>query len=132
MKKTAFSILYIFIIANLFFACKKDEHQEAQVTFSISSPRTNDTLAYGDTLALAASISSDIEIHGFTAALTNVTSNAVVWSSDSEEHMTAYTITGSYINAVTDTSNMRFKVIAEIDHDGETQEKEVNFVCLPQ
>jgi len=46
--------------------------------------------------------------------------------------MTTYTITGSYLNAVTDTSNMKFKVIAEIDHDGETQEKEVNFVCLPQ
>lgn len=132
MKKRTIKLLSILTASILLITCKKEEHLEANVTVSITSPAAGDTIQPGDTLALAAAITSDIDIHGYTATLTNTTTNAVLWTNSSEEHMTNYTIAGSYINTVADTSNMKFKVIAEIDHDGETQEKEINFVCLPQ
>ncbi len=132
MKNTTIKLFSILLTSALFLACKNEEHLEATVTIYITSPAAGDTLLPGDTLALSAAITSDIDIHGYTATLTNTTTNAVLWTSFSEDHMSAYTIAGSYINAVSDTSNMKFKVIAEIDHDGGTQEKEVNFVCLPQ
>jgi len=132
MKNTTIKLFSILLTSALFMACKNDVHLAAHATINITSPAAGDTIPPSDTLALAAIITSDIDIHGYTATLTNTTTNAVLWTSFSEDHMSAYTIAGSYINAVSDTSSMKFKVIAEIDHDGGTQEKEVNFVCLPQ
>ncbi len=130
----------ILFFATLFLAaatqsCKKDEehdHEDVEVNISIASPTNTMHLHLNDNLDIIATISSNIEIHGYEATLKNLTADSTVWSMSEHEHGTSYSINGSWINDVVDISTMQLTIVAEVDHDGTTETKTVSFMCLPQ
>ncbi len=134
MKKNII-LLSILSATVLIQSCKKDkeeDHEHAEVNITITYPTYSTHLHLNDTLDIEADITSNIEIHGYEATLKNVTADTIVWSTSEHEHMTNYHIHGSWINDVTDTSDMQLTIIAEVDHDGTTESKTVSFICLPQ
>ena len=133
-----FSIIFLAAILLLLNSCKKDNEKEEEThthplsaNINILSPTAGLTVDLGMSVALSATINAGFDMHGYEAYLINVTADDTVWSVDAHDHGTAFTITGEWINSVTAHSDMRFKVIANLDHDGNTSSKEVEFHCHP-
>jgi hypothetical protein len=70
-------------------------------------------------------------MHGYDAYILNETSGDTVWTSAVHDHGTPFHIDSLWVNDVTDHSDMLLHIEAEIDHDGNTTEKEVAFHCHP-
>ncbi len=126
------------IISLTIFSCKKKDEEEDTttttgpvITISINKPYADSIIDFEDTVHIDFSIQSNIDLHGYHAMLINVTAHDTVWESENEDHAMNYSLTDFWVNQVTDHSQMHFKVIAEIDHDGNTREKEVDFHCHP-
>lgn len=140
MKITNFITITLFSIscALAIVSCKKDKKEEEDThshpltaNINIISPAEASTIEHEAVVTLNATVSAGFDMHGYEAYLINVTANDTVWEADLHEHATNYTIAGTWINNVTEHSEMKFKIIATLDHDGNTSVKEVNFHCHP-
>lgn len=139
MKNKSILFSTIFFAAGLILlnSCKKDESTEEEhvhplsANINILSPTAGVTVDLGMPVVLSATIGAGFDMHGYDAYLINVTADDTLWSVDAHDHGTNYTITGEWINSVTEHSDMKFKVIAILDHDGNTSSKEVEFHCHP-
>ena len=110
-------------------ACKE---KEVIVTINITSPTAGDTLAFGDTLKLAGTVSGTGEMHGYSVMMMNLLSSSMVYSKDYDIHGESYTISDFWVNNVTDTSTVQTTLDVIKDHEGNHELKTINVVCLPQ
>ncbi|MCX7649479.1 MAG: hypothetical protein N2050_02850 [Flavobacteriales bacterium] len=129
MKITHFSILP-FAIALLSVGCKKKETLP-KVTITVESPVPNAMFSGGDTVMIHAHITADKDIHGWALTISRVANNATVFDIHDHTHGRDYYIDTFWVNNVTMHSDMLLKLTAELDHDGNTESKTVNFHCHP-
>lgn len=138
-----FKLFSIFIaISIIAVSCKKDKEETTNTnnnnstptpvaSITIHSPIAGTTIEHMDTVEIDVHIDADFEMHGYDAYLINETADDTVWTASLHDHANSYEVTGEWINVVTDHSDMKLKVVAEIDHDGNTTEKEIEFHCHP-
>jgi hypothetical protein len=135
MYNKLFIGIFSLMIISLIASCKKNDGTttlEPTIAISINQPMADSTVDLGDTAHIDFSISSNIELHGYQAYLINLTANDTVWSAEEEHHSNVYIYKDDFwVNNVTDHSDMKFKVIAEIDHEGNQRTKEVAFHAHP-
>lgn len=115
-------------------SCRKDKEEESipSASFTIVSPSEGQTFAFGDTIVLHAVINCPTAMHGWEGLAINTTSGDSIWEADMHEHSAAYVIIDSLINQVDISSDMRWKLTAEVDHDGHTNSREIIFHCEAQ
>lgn len=130
-----FSLFMAIAASFVMTSCKKDKEEETtptvKATITVASPLTSTTYLLGDTVFVQATITCPSEMHGYDAYILNETSGDTVWTDAVHDHGDAFTIDGFWVNDVMDHSDMLLHIEAEIDHDGNTTEKEVAFHCHP-
>jgi hypothetical protein len=139
MKNQVFSFAVLLGLGTIFTltSCKKDEEEATVVTptptalITINEIEEGHTYEMDDTVHIDIDITADFEMHGYDAWLINETAGDTVWSADLHDHGTSFHIHDHWVNNVADHSDMKLKVSAEIDHDGNTTVKEVHFHCHP-
>lgn len=139
MKIKSF-ILAAFLAAS-FVSCKKDEEETKKdetiltptpvAVITIHEPEEGHVFQLADTVHVDIHITADFDMHGYDAWIINESAGDTVWTSSLHDHGQSFEIHGEWINDVMDHSDMKLKVSAEIDHDGNTTEKEVHFHCHP-
>jgi hypothetical protein len=78
-------------------------------------------------MSLVNSLSSDINLS--LSKLTNLTTNQVVYSGSNDNHQTSYAFDEHWVNMEGVTSSMRLTLVVNLDHDGTTSSKSVDFVA---
>jgi hypothetical protein len=140
MKKS--TILLSAFIVLLAVSCKKKDEDTQQTptptptptptaTITINDPDEGTMYMLGQAVNIDVDITADFEMHGYDVYLINETADDTVWTDGVHDHGEAFSITSSWTNDVTMHSDMMLKVVAEIDHDGNTTEKSVHFHCHP-
>lgn len=113
-------------------ACKKHTHEEVvTASITVTNPTANDTLAYGDTLKLAALVTGSAEMHGYSVTFTNLTTGNPVYAKAYDEHASSYTISEMWKNNVTAPSILNLTIDVVKDHDNNHEIKTMSVVCLP-
>ncbi len=139
MKKQhlTYLLLGLFITFGI-TSCKKDEEEVEQITgseqvisFAIDNPVAFNTYGLADTVHIDMMLSADIEFHGFSASIYNVTADSTVWSIDEHDHGMMFHVHDYWVNDVTAHSDMELRVTGFVDHDGVTEEETVMFHCHP-
>jgi len=128
--------LFFVALAAVVTSCKKDDENTTSTptvtaTITVDEPLAGTTYALGDTVFVHVNITCPTEMHGYDAYILNETSGDTVWTSAVHDHGTSFHIDSLWVNDVTDHSDMLLHIEAEIDHDGNTTEKEVAFHCHP-
>ncbi|MFN8698428.1 MAG: hypothetical protein ACK500_06665 [Flavobacteriales bacterium] len=140
MKSISFFLsLALLSTAVVFSSCKKDEEQQEDTTptptpqavITINDPLPNAMFSLNDEVHIDVDITASFEMHGYMVELINETSGEVVWTTDAHDHGNSFHIHDHWVNNVTDHSDMKLRVTAELDHDGATTVKEVHFHCHP-
>ena len=108
-------------------SCKKEVTPTA--TLTITEPVAADTVPHGDSVHMEGTIVGSGELHGYTLQLTNLTSGQVVYSGSTDNHQNSYAFHEHWPNNVGATSNMRLTLTVNLDHDGNTTSKSVDFVA---
>lgn len=67
--------------------------------------------------------------HGYEIEITNETTSEIVLTEDFHTHATLYSINSKWTNDVTVLSSMKTTITVELDDNGNTMTKEINFVC---
>lgn len=139
MKQTFFYA--IILAAVLITSCKKKDEDTNDTTtptptpvatIVIHQPVEGAMYALDSVVTINVDITAaDFEMHGYDVYLINETVGDTVWTTGLHDHGESFHIDGTWTNNVTDHSDMMLKVVAEIDHDGNTTEKSVHFHCHP-
>jgi hypothetical protein len=135
------SIILATFIVGSFIACKKEDDDNNTTTptptptpvasITIHEPEEGQMFHLDDTVHVDIHITADFEMHGYEAWIINESAGDTVWTADVHDHGDSFEVHGEWIVDVTDHSDMKLKVSAEIDHDGNKTEKEVHFHCHP-
>lgn len=130
MQLTVKHSIYGLILAafTLYAGCKKTEETtpEPTVTFSVLSPTEGAAIAHGDTLQISATVSSDVELHGYEWKLRSKTDNTELASGESHTHSEQQTVTGTYVNSVSSTTQAELEITVVIDHEGTEKQHKIN------
>lgn len=130
MKRVGFLMLAITVLA----ACKQKNNNivdPAQVSIDIAAPLQGQTFSKGDTININATINYPTELHGYEVKITDTTTGFVVYDDAQHMHDNHFTIADKWVNASADSAGLKLQIIAEIDHDGNIAQKEVNFGYIP-
>lgn len=130
MKRIGFLILAITTLA----ACKQKNNNivdPAQVSIDITSPAPGQIFSKGDTVSINATITYPTELHGYEVKVIDTTTGFIVYDDAQHLHDNHFTIADKWANDGTDTAGLKLQIIAEIDHNGNTAQKEVNFEYVP-
>ncbi len=124
----------ILAIAALSSCKKEDETTEETVvkaSIEIEEPIAALTYESGDTVHIHVGITCANEMHGYEAYLINLTSGDTTWDAHLHDHSTSYHFEDFWVNNVTEHSDMRFKVVAILDHEENQTVKSIDFHCHP-
>ena len=135
MKSNVFTIITCLIVFGAFIiSCKKshDENENTTADIQISSPTDSTVVQSNDTLNIRATITAMYELHGYYAILVNQTTQDTIWETELDDHQTGFSISSDWICMVSDTNQMQLRIEAELDHEGNTVSKSVNFVAIPE
>ncbi|MEY3397962.1 MAG: hypothetical protein RL220_556 [Bacteroidota bacterium] len=132
-------ILWLSAIATITIAsCQKNDDTVVEgvtpvpvTTIIIEEPVAGYTYMAGDTVHVHVQINSDIEMHGYEVLIINDSTSDTVWSVQEHDHAASYHIETEWINNVSDHSDMRVRVNAEVEHEMEVVSEEVHFHCHP-
>jgi hypothetical protein len=124
-------LIVVFIATT--FSCKKDDSTapEPTITINIQSPTEGTVLQHGDTLRIDADVTSPVQLHGYEWILRSKNGNTELASGSDHVHELNFSITGEYINIVTDTTMAELEIVAEVDHEGNETTKKVNIILYP-
>lgn len=137
MKKVIFNFIFLGAACAIsFVSCKKEDKNDEtpaipRATITINNPASGAMFNLGATVDIDVDITAAVEMHGYEAYLINESAGDTVWSSDAHVHGDSYEIIDQWVNNVADHSDMKLRIIAEMDHDGHTSTKEVHFHCHP-
>jgi len=122
-------------------ACEKEDDDDpitsttpivAPLTVDVQQPTAGATFGLGETVPIEVVIKSTEELHGYEFYLRNTSqNNTVVMEDHVHTHGTTIRIQESWVNNVTDHSDMELEVVAYGDHDGSTHSHKVSFHCHP-
>jgi hypothetical protein len=108
-------------------SCKKDVTPTA--TLTIMEPMAMDTVAIGDTVHMEGTVVGSGELHGYSLSLTNLSTGQIVYSGSTDVHQTSYAFDEHWINNVAGVSTMRLSLTVNLDHEGHTTTKSVEFMA---
>jgi hypothetical protein len=126
--KTTLSV--IICLAVILFSCKKHNGATSAIITFIE-PTEGDILQFGEELHIEGTIQGDGELHGYSLSLINSTTGQTLLSNSTHDHAETFSFHEHWSNNLTDTSNVKIIVVADLDHDGGKTSKEINVVCLP-
>jgi hypothetical protein len=128
MKATIYMITFTLGILFMGISCEK-HHDPITATLTILEPLPGDTIAAGGALHMHGTVVGSGELHGYSLTLTNLTTNQVVFSGSNANHATSYAFDEHWVNAGGAWSNMRLTLEVELDHDGNSTSKSVDFIA---
>ena len=129
--KSKWNVLSIAIIMSMTMACKDEVTEVSRATITFVEPAMGDTLQSGEELHAEGTVQGNVELHGYELSFINLTTGEVLYNGVSETDAQSYSFHEHWINNVSDTSRVAVEVVVELDHDGNTQSKRVEVVCLP-
>jgi hypothetical protein len=128
MKKVLIFTLSIVSIA--ISACKEKHDHNNTATIIINNPTENAQFHHGDTVFVNAVITSESAMHGWEVLIRKKSDLSVVFQEDAHDHAATFNINTYWVNNLSTSHNdMELVVTAEINHDGDTESKTVNFHC---
>lgn len=133
MKKITFLSLFLLTSLSLITSCKKDDDHDNDPTADIviASPTAGQEFMGGDTVHINATITSANAMHGWELHLRKVSDQTEVYTNDAHDHAATYTIADTWVNTLTEHTELQLQIIATLDHDGHTATKTVNIHCMP-
>ncbi len=117
-------------LALLGFMCIREEPKPI-VNFTITSPTTGQTIDQGDSVRIIGEITNPTDLHGYELIVTDTATGDTLFHKDVHAHGTKVNYRTGFVNTVTDHTPAEFKVIATLDHDGNTAERKVYFHMHP-
>ncbi len=131
IKITSILSLAMFTVLS---SCKKKEDTtpEQSVNINITAPVEGAAYDYGATVNISATISSVVEMHGYKWELINKSDNSILAQGESGEvHSESYTVSGTYVNTISATTQVELKITVEATHESEVN-KSVNITLNGQ
>jgi len=128
MKASIYIITFTLGILFVGTSCEK-HHDPITATLTLLEPQAGDTVMAGEALHMHGTVVGTGELHGYSLTLTNLTTNQVVFSGSNSSHQTSYAFDEHWVNLEGATSNMRLNLVVNLDHDGTTTSKSVEFVA---
>jgi hypothetical protein len=125
--KINISILLLLSLV-IWTGCEK-ESEPVTATLTLIEPTAGDTIPAGEALHMHGTVEGTGELHGYSLTLTNLTTNQVVYSGSNDNHQTSYAFDEHWVNTEGVTSSMRLTLVVNLDHDGTTSSKSVDFVA---
>ena len=129
------SILLLAFTALFFSSCKDEDpivEEDPKVVFDFSSPTAGAMFGLGDTIHIDGKISHTIDMHGYEVSIINTSHNdTVVFNDHGHVDGKMFHIHETWVNNVSDHSNMTLKIEAITDHAGNSETKEIMFHCHP-
>lgn len=126
MKNILFFLFVLIIVS-----CKKDNHDDHDhhhhddivITISLTSPAESASFDVSDVVNITGDITADGTIHGYTVELINVSNaDSILFSNDVHSHDESLSISETWTNNLSDTSNVIVRITAFSDHEGENAE----------
>ncbi|MCG9912279.1 MAG: hypothetical protein MH137_13375 [Flavobacteriales bacterium] len=126
------------IVSSIFFsilvmglsACKEKHDHDNTATITVSKPIENAQFHHGDTVFINAVITAESAMHGWEVQIRKKSDLSVVFEQDAHDHAATFNINTYWVNNLGSAHNdMELVVTAEINHDGNTESKTVNFHC---
>lgn len=114
------------------FSCKKEIDQPAQTgTWAkIESPFNGETFSFGDTIPLIASAQSEVQQHGYSFKLINLSNDSILYLNEAHVHGLVIDAQDFWINDLPQAQNLELIFTTYIDHSGSTSSDTVRFETL--
>lgn len=118
-KKLTFGL--IIVLTTAITACSKGEKStpEPTITIDILSPAEGTEVQRGDTMLISATVSSPVDLHGYQWRIIDKVSGAELKVASDHSHQKAFTISGNFVNNVTETTTANLEITVEADHEGQ-------------
>lgn len=129
--KSKWNVLCIAMVMAMVMACKNDVTEASNATVTFLEPAMGDTLQLGEELHAEGTVQANGEMHGYELVFTNLTNGELLYDGVSDDHAESYSFHEHWINSVSDTSMVAVEIIVQLDHEGNTQSKRLEVVCLP-
>lgn len=113
---------------------KKDETpvQPNKVAFNITSPQQGQAFKKGDSILVKADISYVSQLHGYSVKITDEQTGAVVYNNEDHAHGDQFSINEYWVDTLDNNNKtLKLEIVAVIDHDGNTSEKELEIKHQP-
>lgn len=113
-------------------ACKKDDHDHGnEATIEITSPTEGQQFHNGETVTIKATLTGKETLHGWKIEIRKKSDGTVLFSDDDHDHATTLTVEKTWVNTMTDHTDLIVEVFAQVDHDGAMSSKTVNIHAHP-
>lgn len=129
MKTSSYALINICCVLMILFAVGCTKETTRYSTITIYNPTLNQTFCAGDTVHVNALITADIELHGYSVIIKNLTSGQQVHTIDQHSHGGTIPIGTFWINTVSEDSDMRVYINAHIDDDSKHETDSLDFIC---
>lgn len=138
MKNLIKSTFACVIGSVLLFACHDDDHTHDEPVVNdkgpkimVEAPTTDAVYGLKDTVFMKAHISHSSDVHTYSAEITRIENDSVVWTYKGDhEHSMHKHVEGYWINNVKGHSDMKLTIKAA-DHQSNATIKTVDFHCHP-
>lgn len=125
---TAFALFSLLV----FNACKKDDHDHGnEATIEITSPTEGQQFHSGETMTIKATLTGKETLHGWKIEIRKKSDGTVLFSDDEHTHGKTLTVERTWVNNVTEHTDLVVEVFAQLDHDGKSTSKSVNTQAHP-
>lgn len=119
-----------FTLGVLFVGTSCEKHSAPiTATLTFLEPQAGDTVIAGEALHMHGTVVGSGELHGYSLTLTNLTTNQVVYSGSNATHQSSYAFDEHWVNMEGATSIMKLSLVVNLDHEGNTTTKSVEFVA---
>ena len=115
-------------------ACQKDKTPAAEpskVTISISAPVAGAIYHKGDTVNITAAVGYISQMHGYELKIKNKSTGIVYFTADEDVHASAFNVNQQWVDTLSSAAALELEITAEIDHNGNEAEKQVEFNSQP-
>ena len=132
MKNTSvfFKALLIFGLATpLFLSSCDKEHEHNSAVIEIDEPLAGQVFEQGDTVFIHAHATGEADLHGYELTLTDLSTNAVLFSETAHEHGLTLHMESFWVNDIAATADVKLEVSVTLSHEGdevETEAVEIN------
>lgn len=134
MKKSVFCFLVLGIIS--LTNCNKDEPNniiEEQYNITVEKPIEGQNFNLNDEVLIEGVVKGNFELHGYEIQLFNTSNNdSILYEKFIHTHGEEITISETWINNVSEHSDIRVEVSGLADHEGNDRKtKTINIHCHP-
>lgn len=127
MKKLL--IAGLLLTAGLYSCQKKNNITDpTKVVIDITSPKAGQVYHKGDSVVISATVNYPSELHGYEVKITDTVTGLILYDVAQHVHNDHFDINYTWTGGLTTTTYLKMEVIAEVDHDGTSAEKQTSFL----